>query len=143
MKKLKMNSTCNNGKHTLGFTLIELMIVVAIVGILAAIAYPSYSAYVIRSDRAEGLSELLRLANLQEQFFIDNRQYTANLSQLGLGAGATYETPTGNYLISSVVNNNTFTLTATAQYNQVHDTGCTAITVTDTGTKAPSICWDK
>ncbi len=126
-----------------GFTLVELMITVAIVGILASIAYPSYTAHIIRSDRAEAVSELLRIANLQEQFFVDNRQYTANINQLGIGSGAAYTTLTGNYVITSALNGNTFTLTATAKLNQMKDTGCTALTITDTGSKLPKICWDK
>jgi type IV pilus assembly protein PilE len=127
----------------LGFTLIELMIVVAIVGILASIGYPSYTNYVIRSDRAEAVSELLRIANLQEQFFVDNRQYTTNISLLGVGDGAIFTTASNNYVITSVVNDNSFTLTATAQGRQVNDAGCIAISVTDTGNKQPLICWEK
>ena len=140
-KSIMKNASKTKHARLAGFTLVELMIVVAIIGILASIAYPSYRGFVVRSDRAEALSELIRLANLQEQFFVDNRQYTDNLSQLGLGAEATYTTATGNYIIASVINNNTFILTATAQGSQVDDNGCTILNITDTGNKTPAICW--
>ena len=58
-----------------GFTLIELMIVVAIVGILATIAYPSYQDYVRRSDRAEARAAMLNMAQLQERNFSDRGAY--------------------------------------------------------------------
>jgi len=70
-------------KHT-GFTLIELMIAVAIVGILAAIAVPNYSEYVKRASRAEAASALLDAANKQEQYFVDNRAYSTSFSDLGI-----------------------------------------------------------
>ena len=60
----------------LGFTLIELMIAVAIVGIIAAVAVPNYTEYVKRASRAEAAAALLDTANKQEQFFVDNREYT-------------------------------------------------------------------
>ena len=138
-------------KKSFGFTLIEVMIVVAIVGILATVAYPSYVEHVTRANRAEALRELVRIANLQEQFFVDSRSYTANLSQLGLGSGATFTTETGNYLISSVINaaGDTFTLTATAKGRQAaNDTHCSTMGITDTGSKISSatpqtLCWEQ
>ncbi len=138
-------------KKSFGFTLIEVMIVVVIVGILATVAYPSYTEHVTRSNRAEALRELVRIANLQEQFFVDSRSYTANLSQLGLGSGATFTTETENYIISSVINaaGNTFTLTATAQYTQAtRDSLCSTMGITDTGSKLSSatpqsLCWEQ
>ncbi len=127
-----------------GFTLIELMIVVAIVGILAAVVYPSYSEFVIRSNRAEAPQELVRIANLQEQLFVDSRAYTNDISKLGLGTTATMTTESGNYVISSVVAGGTFTLTATAQGAQAKgDAACKEITLTDTGAKAPISCWEE
>ncbi len=66
-----------------GFTLIELMIVVAIVGILAAIAYPSYRDQVIRTNRTDGKDALLRAAALQERWFTEQNKYTATMSDIG------------------------------------------------------------
>jgi len=130
-----------------GFTLIELMITVAIVSILASIAYPSYTDYVVRSNRSEAPLELVRLANLQEQFFIDTRTYTAVMTELGLTVNDSdaYITPKGNYEISSVINEigTTYTLRATALGNQaINDINCQNILLTDTGNKLPLICWE-
>jgi prepilin-type N-terminal cleavage/methylation domain-containing protein len=69
-----------------GFTLIELMITVAIVAILAAIAYPSYTQYVIRGHRAAAQAEMMDIANRQQQFFLANRSYAADLATLRLFA---------------------------------------------------------
>lgn len=66
-----------------GFTLIELMVVVAIVAILAMIAMPYYEGYVIRSNRSVGAAELMKLASRQEQYFIDNKIYADSLAKLG------------------------------------------------------------
>ncbi len=64
-------------KRCAGFTLIELMITVAVVAILSAIAYPSYTQYVIRSNRAAAQQFMLDVANREEQYMLDARQYRA------------------------------------------------------------------
>ncbi|MEH6617468.1 MAG: type IV pilin protein, partial [Porticoccus sp.] len=66
-----------------GFTLIELMIVVAIVAILVGIAMPNYREYVLRSNRAVAKGALLEVASRQEQYFLNNRSYTHLLADLG------------------------------------------------------------
>lgn len=69
-----------------GFTLMELVIVVAIIGILAAIAFPSYSAYMLRSNRTVAKTYVSDLLSRQESFYSDRKRYAASLSEL-FGAG--------------------------------------------------------
>ena len=71
-----------------GLTLIELMVVLLIVGILAAVAVPSYRQYVIRAHRTEAKTALLRLAANQERHYLQNNTYTDDLALLGFGTGA-------------------------------------------------------
>jgi len=127
----------------LGFTLIEILITVAIVGILASIAYPSYTDYVNRSSRSEGQRELLRYANIQEQVYVDSRSYAANMKGLGASTN-TIDTENGKYTLSvSAQTATTFTLQASAKGSQTSDTGCTVLTIDEIGVKGPSACWDK
>ena len=127
-----------------GFTLIELLITVAIIGILASVAYPSYTDFVTRSNRSEGLRELLRYANLQEQVFVDSRSYASDMKGLGEST-ATLTTESANYIISVQAGSTatTFTLQAVAQSRQASDSGCTTLTVDQIGTKTPTACWEK
>ena len=122
------------------------MITVAIIGILAGVAYPSYIDFVTRSNRAEAQRELMRLANLQEQVFVDTRSYAADMTGLGF-ANAAYTTETGNYEITvSAQTATTFTLTATAKSSQAtNDSACSTITINDAGQQAgaSSHCWEK
>jgi len=129
-------------KKAKGFTLIELLIVTAIIGILAGVAYPSYVDFTMRSNRSEGQRELMRLANLQEQLYVDSRAYTADMTKLGL-ATSPFITESGNYSIAGVSDGESFTLTATAKLAQLKDSNCLTMTVTETGAKTPaSNCWE-
>ena len=66
-----------------GVTLLELMIVAAIIAIIGAFAYPSYMEYVVRAKRTAAATMLMQVADRQQQFFMDNKRYAANLTRLG------------------------------------------------------------
>jgi len=66
-----------------GFTLIEMMIVVAIIGVLAAVAFPSYQRYVMESRRSEAKSFLNQVMQQQEKYYTENLKYTTDLTELG------------------------------------------------------------
>jgi len=102
-----------------GFSLIELMIAVVIVGILAAVAMPSYNNYVIRGSRAAAQTELLELASLQEKIYLNSSAYTASATTgyngtsaggLGKTSGLTTD---GKYTFAAVAPGQTYTITAT------------------------------
>lgn len=123
-----------------GFTLIELMIGVAIIGILAAIAYPSYTDFIAKSARSDGLAAVMRVANLQEQFYLDNRAYAEDMSELIPGTDP-FITDQGFYSVDSTGTTG-FTIVATAQGIQAsRDSACATIQLTDTGAKTPLECW--
>lgn len=122
-----------------GFTLIELMIVVAIVAILAAIAYPSYQQYVIKGKRNAAQSLMLDIANREKQYLLDARTYTTTLSDLGITTLPIEVSPNYTIGIATGTAPPSFTITATPIGGQASDGG--ALTLDDTGTKGPSGKW--
>lgn len=118
-----------------GFTLIEVMIVVAIVAILAAIAYPSYSSYAFRARRADGKEMMMRVASAQERYYTNLNKYTNDLSKLSL----TNTSEKGYYTIEVALANSdqTYTMTATPASAQVGDK-CGNLIVTNSGNKTMS-----
>jgi type IV pilus assembly protein PilE len=131
-----------------GFTLIEVMITVAIIGILAAVAYPSYTEHVKKSARAEAITALVDAANKQEQFFVDNHDYTADLTNLGLGT--TTETGLYELSIDSVADSREFTITAEGVSGVAStDLICKTLVInelsvkTSTGSGTSKECWGR
>lgn len=119
-----------------GFSLIELMIAVAIVAIIAAIAVPSYEGSVQKSRRSDAKMALIQTATLQEQWYFQFNTYTNDVTNLG-SSDATLESPEGFYVITAAVPSATeFTLTATAVGVQLKDTDCRTLTLAHTGRKA-------
>lgn len=127
-----------------GFTLIELMITVAIVGILAAIAYPNYTQYVQRGYRAEGIAMVTDAVARMERYFAQNNTYAVpNLAALGYTAETT-TTSSGKYALSlsSTPTATTYTLQVAPQGTQAKDT-CGNLSIDQAGTKTPNKaeCW--
>ncbi|WP_313054635.1 type IV pilin protein [Pseudomonas lopnurensis] len=127
-----------------GFTLIELMVTVVIIGILASIAFPSYQEFVKRGNRTEGQAFLSEVAARQERYFAQNNEYTDDVDKLKLKNGSTSETGKYELSIDVVAGDGGYTLTAEQQFN---DTACGNLTLTATGvkgvsgSKAAADCW--
>lgn len=98
-------------KYSLGFTLIELMIVVAIIAVLAAIAYPSYTQYKIRTNRADVQSEMMNIAQRLQSYYVVNHNYTSATLDNGT-TSKDYPISNPVYRVTLVPSGQTYTLTA-------------------------------
>jgi type IV pilus assembly protein PilE len=137
------------GARVRGFTLVELMVAVAVMAILSAIAYPLYTSQVQKVRRTDARVALATIASAQERFYSINGAYTANLADLdidpALQAGASAE---DYYDLAVALTPNGYRLTATPDpgKSQADDAYCTSLTLDSAGTKDgtgsdPDKCW--
>ena len=127
-----------------GFTLIELMIVVVIIGILAAIAYPSYTQYLIKTNRVDAQTEMVKMAALLQKYRVLNSTYlkadgtSLTLDDLGVSSNYPDSVKPMYSLTLSNVSAGTWTLTATPKANTIQ-TGNGSIIINHLGER----CWTK
>lgn len=108
----------SNRQQDKGFTLIELMIVIAIIGILAAIAIPNYRSYVMKSRRAAAQTEMMTIANKEQEYFLNTKTY-ANKATI-VTAGYSYPSNLTNYYSYDVTVDNTSTPTYTITFTAIN-----------------------
>lgn len=129
-----------------GVTLIELMIAVLIIGILSAIALPAYNNHVTESRRADAATLIMAVASQQEQYFIENKTYSTDLSDLGFAASS-IDSENDYYLIQMQAASvacpvaTCYVIEAVPQGAQAGDTSCGTLTLSSLGTKLPAGCW--
>jgi type IV pilus assembly protein PilE len=141
--------------RTRGFTLIELVVAMVVVGILAAIAIPSYTNYMRKARRTDAKVALLGLAALEERYFSTSNTYSATPADLGFPGTTWPQTVGGGYYTVTVSGVAAATTTATATYlitanatgSQTADTNCATYTINQAGTRtattnADGLCWN-
>lgn len=141
LRKLSPIKSCERSKAQAGFTMIELMIVVAIIGIITAVAFPSYTSYMKKARRSDAKISLTKMADAQERWYLQNSIYTTVIANVG---GAT--SPDGYYtmaITAADVNGYVMTATATAGGKQANDATCQTFTLASTGAKTATnaVCW--
>ena len=134
-------------KYMRGVTLLELLIVLVVISILAAIAYPNYREYITRAKRTEAKAALLQIATQQERFYLQNNSFTQNLLVLGFATTPNFTTDSESYVINvGAANANGFTATATFQLGGDEAGKCLTFQIDDRGAKtsAPDAdCWTR
>jgi len=128
-----------------GFTLIELMITVALIGILSAVAYPAYTQYIVRAKRSAAQSFMFTVGNKQEQAILNARSYfsvpTGIATEWAAGSVTVPDDVKSNYTftMTSTVTPPAYTITATPKEPQAtKDAKCGNLTLTQTGVKGKS-----
>lgn len=118
-----------------GFTLTEVLIVIAIIGILGSIAYPSFQSYVQKTRRGDAKTELIKAQLNQSSLRILNPSYSVNEDELGLINNDYYTF----HVISA--SSTTYSMKAVAQGTQIKDIGCGTLFINQNNEQSPSTCW--
>ena len=118
-----------------GFSLVELMVVIAIIGIISAIALPSFDRYMKKGRRADAKVGLSKVADKQERYYLQNNIYGSDTSKLGLTNPWISDEGFYSIVVDSGADASGFTLTATAQDAQLKDLDCQTMSLSSTGAK--------
>lgn len=125
-----------------GFTLMELLIVIAIISILASIGYSSYSGYISEARRGEAVASLMEISQAQEKYFLDNNQYAADRATLGIDQ----YTSGGHYQVTVSSSDTSRVYEVLAQPKtggaQTSDTACASMRLFSDGRRTPTECWE-
>ena len=157
---IRQQASTGTRQPLIGYSLIEVMVVVAIVAILAAVAIPSYQSQILKTRRTEAQSLLLDIAGRQELYYADNKTFTTDMTELGFGADPVVS-ENGYYRADAVAGDTgdigtSFVATADRRDSQTADTHCGDFTVDSEGNRglanypgaddtppaaAPTGCW--
>jgi type IV pilus assembly protein PilE len=139
-------------KYSRGFTLVELMVVVVILGFLLGIAMPNYSNYMQKTRRTDARNALLEIAAAQERHFFEHNQYTGTIADVWSHQdGSDFVSGEGYYTLTVALKSGTgtFKATATARGKQAGDVDCKTLSIDETRLKTAtagtggdaSVCW--
>ena len=155
-KKMTTHSLSLRQPRIAGVTMLELLIVLAIIAIIASFAYPSYMGHVVKTKRTAATATLVQVADRQQQFFMDRKSYTSDLTDLGYASDplvisddGTTSTATDELSVYSISLSNvaatTFTITAVPLHGQLsRDSNCGSLTLDQAGVRgsAATDCWN-
>ena len=130
-----------------GITLLELMIVVLIIGLMAVVAYPNYREFAARAKRNEAKAALLRIAQQQERFYLNNNTYTCDMTQLGFSDAAGWVSDSDSYTVDvTACNANNFTAQAVYNLGGSESTKCGTFGIDGRGNRTSGPdgdCWQR
>lgn len=153
MSIMHVTSGVESARRQRGFTLMEVMIVVVIIGILSGVAFPAYKAYVDRAKRSEGKAFLMEIAARQERYYFDNNSYAIDARNLGYSS-KTPQSDEKHYVLTDPIaagSSSSITTSYKLQINTVSpwkdDTCGSYLTLDSKGTQGSdtgnAICWSK
>ncbi|WP_302181408.1 type IV pilin protein [Vibrio furnissii] len=144
MEMIRTNRCNRRQSHSLGMTLIELMIAVVIVGVLASIAYPAYTHHVKESHRKQAMADMARIQLYLEEHY--NGAYSTS-GVISAGTCTLCDGDSDRYAWSVTLSSTGYVITATPQaakgqdQDQCGDLGYSKLELSSNGTRSPDVCW--
>jgi type IV pilus assembly protein PilE len=131
--------------HAKGVTLIEMLVVIAILAVMSAIAFPAYTAQVLKTNRMDAKRILMQIQTAYERYYVENNNVYPTVGITGTYSALSLGTPpsSSNYTFSASASGTSYTLSATTAGAEVADTDCTNFYLDNLGnrTATSSTCW--